>query len=48
MAFILPSNVEFKNYAEEKVYKYIEENLPENYVTYYNYYIDLVEFDFAI
>ena len=31
MAFILPSNVEFKNYAEEKVYKYIKENLPENH-----------------
>jgi superfamily I DNA/RNA helicase len=48
MALILPSNVEFKNYAEKKVYKYIEENLPNNYISYYNYYIDLSEFDFAI
>lgn len=43
-----PKNPKFNNESEEKVYKYIEENLPKDYVAYYNYDIDINEFDFCL
>ena len=43
-----PKNPEFSNKAEKKVYDYIEKNLPKEYVSYYNYNIDINEFDFCL
>lgn len=44
-----PRNPEFNNNkSEEKVYKYFKENMPEEYVAYYNYDIDIREFDFCL
>lgn len=43
-----PKNPEFSNKSEKKVYDYIEKNLPKEYVVYYNYDIDINEFDFCL
>lgn len=46
---ILPENPNFNsNYGEEKVYKFLKENMPLNSITYYNYSIDGKQFDFCI
>lgn len=38
----------FKSKGEEKVFKFIKENLPDEYTAYFNYRIDNQEFDIAI
>ncbi|WNR45139.1 UvrD-helicase domain-containing protein [Paenibacillus roseipurpureus] len=48
MASIYPADPEFSNYAEEMVYKLFKDHLPQEYIVYFNYYIDHKEFDIAI
>lgn len=48
MALIYPKNPIFSNESEEKVYNYIEKKLPKEYIAYYNYNIDINEFDFCL
>lgn len=44
-----PDNPEnFKSKGEEKVFKFIKENLPDEYTAYFNYRINNQEFDIAI
>lgn len=49
MRVLLPKKPEFGgNYGEQKVYKFLKENMPFNSVTYYNYTLDGKQFDFCV
>jgi len=49
MALIYPIEVSlFKNKAEEYVYEYLKNNLPDKCICYYNYYVEEKETDFII
>lgn len=45
MACILPYEPEFKNDAEEFIYYFVKNKLPNNWVCYFNYKVKMQEFD---
>ena len=48
MAICVPRNDNYENKAEEKVYKFIKENLEDKYILYHNYEVNGSEFDFLL
>jgi DNA helicase II / ATP-dependent DNA helicase PcrA len=48
LALIFPETPVFNNDAEEEVYNYIRDYLPQDYVCYFNYHVELREFDICI
>lgn len=48
MAICVPNNIEILNNAEDIIYKFIKNNLNDNYILYHNYEIYGKEFDFLL
>ncbi len=48
MALLFPERPIFKEKTEEIVFNYLKNNLPDNYIGYYNYYIGINEFDICL
>lgn len=48
MAICVPNNMEIKNSAEDRFYKFIKENLDDNFILYHNHEVNGKEFDFLL
>ena len=48
MAICIPNNIDIKNSAEDKVYKFIKNNLNDDFILYHNYEVNGKEFDFLL